>query len=137
LEVLKDSGVPADEAEWYLDSAHSRAHPGPYHPADRRFEDDEADFQRHYRSGFTRCGLAYEHWALAYRYGYVLATDPRYAGRDWEARHQGSWEEFKDAVLYAWEHVHGRHHTNEGDVHVPVIEEELRVGTREVERGGV
>ncbi|HSF32488.1 MAG TPA: DUF2382 domain-containing protein [Candidatus Tectomicrobia bacterium] len=116
--------------------------------ADRRFEDYEPDFQRHYRTAWAGREQPYAHGVPAYRYGYALATDPRYAGRDWptieaearrewEARHQGSWEEFKDAVHYAWEHVRGRHHADEGDVHIPVIEEKLQVGTREVERGGV
>jgi uncharacterized protein (TIGR02271 family) len=115
---------------------------------DRRFEDYEPDFQQHYRSGFAARGRAYEHWAPAYRYGYALATDRRYAGRDWpafeaearrdwEARHQGSWDEFKDAVRYGWEHVRGRHHADEGEVHIPIVEEEIHVRTREVERGGV
>ena len=114
--------------------------------AGRRFEDYEADFQRHHRT--ARPGPEpYAHCAPAYRYGYTLATEPRYAGRewsaieaearrDWEARHQGRWEEFKDAVYYGWEHVRGRHHAAEGDVRIPVVEEELRVGTRHVERGG-
>jgi uncharacterized protein (TIGR02271 family) len=115
--------------------------------AGRRFEDYEADFQRHYRT--ARPGSEpYAHCAPAYRYGYTLATEPRYAGRewsaieaearrDWEARHQGTWEEFKDAVYYGWEHVRGRHHAAEGDVRIPVVEEELQVSTRHVERGGV
>ena len=73
---------------------------------DRRFEEYEADFQRHHRS--ARPGPeSYAHYAPAYRYGYTLATDPRYAGRDWltieaearrewEARHHGTWDESKD-----------------------------------------
>ncbi len=205
LDVLRDSGVPADEAEWYLDAVRrggtlvavdtgdadadgavdimNRAMP-PAPAAGRRgktaaetsrkgedietiersidlsvpvqsayqrwtrFEDYEPDFQRHYRTAWAGREQSYAHGVPAYRYGYALATDPRYAGRDWptieaearrdwEARHQGSWEEFKDAVHYAWEHVRGRHHADEGDVHIPVIEEKLQVGTREVERGGV
>jgi uncharacterized protein (TIGR02271 family) len=113
-----------------------------------RFEAYESDFQRHYHTASASSGKPYEHWAPAYRYGYALATDPRCADRDWpaleaearrdwEARHQGSWEEFKDAVHYAWEHVRGRYNRGEADVSIPVVEETLQVGTREVERGGV
>jgi uncharacterized protein (TIGR02271 family) len=113
-----------------------------------RFEDYEADFQQHYRRSFAGRGQAYEHWAPAYRYGYALATDPQYRGRDWaaiemdarrqwEERHQGSWEEAKDAVRYAWETVRGREHAAEGEVRIPVVEEELQVGKRQVQRGGV
>jgi uncharacterized protein (TIGR02271 family) len=115
---------------------------------DRRFEDYEPDFQRHFRTAWAGREQSYAHGAPAYRYGYALATDQRYAGRDWstieaearrdwEARHQGSWEEFKDAVHYGWERVRGRHHAGEGDVHIPIVEEEIHVRTREVERGGV
>jgi uncharacterized protein (TIGR02271 family) len=126
------------------------ATPPPATPAaaGRRFEDEEPDFRRHYETAYARAGQAYEHWSPAYRYGYALAADQRYAGRDWstieaearrdwEARHQGSWDEFKDAVHYGWEHVRGRYHAAEGDVRIPVVEEELQVGTREIERGGV
>jgi hypothetical protein len=79
----------------------------------------ERDFRTHATSAFADRGLAYEHWAPAYRYGYELATDPRYRGRDWaaietdsrrdwEQRHQGTWEEFKEAIRYGWEKVRGR-----------------------------
>jgi uncharacterized protein (TIGR02271 family) len=114
---------------------------------DRRFEDYEPDFQRHHRT--ARPGPdSYTQYAPAYRYGYNLATDPRYADRDWplieaEARrdwevgHQGTWDEFKDAVFYGWEHVRGRRHPEAEDVRIPIVEEAIHVGTRQVERGGV
>jgi uncharacterized membrane protein len=81
-----------------------------------RFEDYEPEFQRHYRAVQPAREQSYDQCAPAYRYGYGLATQPRYAGRDWstiesearrdwESRHQGSWDEFKDAVRYGWEHV--------------------------------
>jgi hypothetical protein len=61
---------------------------------DRRFEDDEADFQRRHRS--ARPGREpYAYYAPAYRYGYALATEPRYAGRDWstiETEARRDWE---------------------------------------------
>jgi uncharacterized protein (TIGR02271 family) len=114
---------------------------------DRRFEDYEADFQRHHRTA-RPSGEPYTRFAPAYRYGHGLATERQYAGRDWsaiepearrgwEARHQGSWEAFKDAIYYGWDHVRGRHQTDEGEVRIPVVEEEIQVGTRHVERGGV
>ena len=91
---------------------------------------------------------SYAHYAPAYRYGYTLATEPRYAGRDWptieaearrdwEARHQGTWDELKDAVFYGWEHVRGPRHAEAGDVRIPIVEEAIHVETRQVERGGV
>jgi uncharacterized protein (TIGR02271 family) len=54
----------------------------------------------------------------AYNYGRTLASDPRYKGRDWAAiepeaqrdwdtRHKGAWEEFKDKVRQTWERITG------------------------------
>jgi uncharacterized protein (TIGR02271 family) len=88
----------------------------------RGFETYETDFRHHYTTTFASGGQgqAYERWVPGYRYGYALASDPRYAGRDWtalepearrgwEAQQKGTWEEFKDTVRYAWEKVRGRH----------------------------
>jgi uncharacterized protein (TIGR02271 family) len=88
----------------------------------RGFETYETDFRQHYTTTFASGGQgqAYERWAPGYRYGYELARDPRYAGRDWtalepearrgwEAQQKGTWEEFKDTVRYAWDKVRGRH----------------------------
>jgi hypothetical protein len=80
----------------------------------------DADFRRHYTTSLASRGHPYERWSPGYRYGYELASDQRYAGRDWtviepearrdwEARHQGTWEEFKDTIRYAWDTVRGRH----------------------------
>jgi uncharacterized protein (TIGR02271 family) len=113
-----------------------------------RFEDYEPDFQRHCRTARAGREEAYAHAAPAYRYGHDLATDQGYAGRDWatvevearrgwEASHQGSWDEFKDAIQYGWERVRGRHHADAREVHIPIVEEEIHVRTHEVERGGV
>jgi uncharacterized protein (TIGR02271 family) len=87
----------------------------------RGFETFETDFRQHYTTTFASGGQgqAYERWAPGYRYGYELARDPRYAGRDWtalepeaqrgwEAQQKGTWEEFKDTIRYAWEKVRGR-----------------------------
>jgi uncharacterized protein (TIGR02271 family) len=79
----------------------------------------DADFRSHYATSLASRGHPYERWAPGYRYGYELAGDQRYAGRDWtsvepearrdwEARHQGTWDEFKDTICYAWDKVRGR-----------------------------
>jgi hypothetical protein len=63
--------------------------------------------------------LSYESCEPAYRYGHTLATDRRYTGKDWTVveaearrewagRHQGAWEDLKDAIRYAWDKVRGR-----------------------------
>jgi len=87
----------------------------------RGFETYETDFRHHYTTTVASGsqGQAYERWAPAYRYGYNLASDRQYAGRDWaalepeaqrrwEAQQKGTWEEFKDTIRYAWEKVRGR-----------------------------
>jgi hypothetical protein len=85
----------------------------------RGFDTYDADFRSHYKTSLASRGHAYERWSPGYRYGYELASDQRYAGRDWtviepearrdwEARHQGTWEEFKDTIRYAWDTVRGR-----------------------------
>jgi len=85
----------------------------------RGFEAHDADFRSHYKTSLASRGHTYDHCAPAYRYGYDLANDRRYAGSDWtviepearrhwEERHQGTWEEFKDTIRYAWDKVRGR-----------------------------
>jgi hypothetical protein len=72
-----------------------------------------SDWQRAYGSS----GRDYSYYQPAYMYGYTLATDSRYPGRDWtaveadarrnwESQHPDSkWEDFKDAVRDAWQRV--------------------------------
>jgi uncharacterized protein (TIGR02271 family) len=85
----------------------------------RGFDAYDTDFRGHYTTSLASRGQPYERWSPGYRYGYELASDPRYAGRnwtalepearrDWEARHQGTWDEFKDTIRYAWDKVRGR-----------------------------
>jgi hypothetical protein len=79
----------------------------------------EPAFREDFTSMYSNSGYQYSNYEPAYRYGYMLATDPRYRDRDWyavepEARlgwteySKGSWEEFKDAVRRSWERVRGR-----------------------------
>lgn len=83
------------------------------------FEDYDADFRRHYSTSFADTGAAYERYAPAYRYGYMLANNPAYAGKDWpaleaeahrewEKQHAGTWESMKNAIRHAWERARGR-----------------------------
>lgn len=72
-------------------------------------------FHNHFN---TMYGTSYQYnqYQPAYRYGYDLATDPRYTDRDWmdvepearrywDEREPGAWERFKDAVQHAWSEV--------------------------------
>jgi len=82
------------------------------------YETYDPDFRTHYQSVNSSLG-DYNRFQPAYRYGYTLASDKRYQGRDWseiepEARknwnsqHQNSWEDFKDSIQYSWDKVRGR-----------------------------
>jgi uncharacterized protein (TIGR02271 family) len=83
------------------------------------FETYANDFRSNFTTKYGNRGYSYDRYEPAYRYGYTLAGDTRYAGkdwsaieadarRDWEKNHQGSaWEDFKDSIRYAWDRVRG------------------------------
>jgi len=79
----------------------------------------DEDFRRDYNSRYASTGADYNTYAPAYRYGYDLANDPRYSGRewneietnvrsDWDNRGIGAWDRFKDSVRYAWDRARTR-----------------------------
>lgn len=80
--------------------------------------DTDADYWRNdWQANYAPLGGAYEDYEPAYRYGYTLGSEPRYAGRtwdeleadarsDWERGHPGSaWERFKGAVKRGWDRI--------------------------------
>jgi len=86
----------------------------------KNFEVYDPDFRKHFSTAFVQQpGATYEVYVPAYRYGYTLATDKRYANRDWamfesdarrdwEQDHPGTWERFKAAIRHGWDVVRGR-----------------------------
>jgi uncharacterized protein (TIGR02271 family) len=78
----------------------------------------ESDFRQHCTRTFGQSGLSYEQCSPAYRYGYELASSPKYRGewtaiesdarRDWEHGNPGTWERFRGAIRYAWDRARGR-----------------------------
>jgi uncharacterized protein (TIGR02271 family) len=91
-----------------------------HQPGVSDFSAYETDFRGDFTSRYgASSGATYEQYQPAYRYGYELASTPRYAGgdwasiepevrRDWEARYPGSpWERFRDSVRFAWERGRG------------------------------
>ena len=91
--------------------------------ADRSRDNDyrnyDNDFRQHYETTGSKSDYSYEQSEPAYRYGYTLANDDRYSGRDWndvepdarrewESRNEGTWDNFKDSVRYSWERARGR-----------------------------
>lgn len=81
---------------------------------------DDTDFRRDFTSNYGSSGQAYENYAPSYRYGYDMASDPRYKGRsfdevspdlerDYAKRYPNStWEKMKNSVRYGWDKVTGR-----------------------------
>ena len=83
------------------------------------FENLDSDFRNNYSQRYGRSGYNYEQYQPAYRYGYNLATHDRFRNQDWSAvepearryweeRNQGTWDDFKDSIRYAWDKVRGR-----------------------------
>jgi uncharacterized protein (TIGR02271 family) len=78
---------------------------------------DDAYYRRDWQTNYANLGGTYEDYEPAYRYGYSLRDDPRYASRDWsaiepdvrrdwETRYPGStWERMKAAVRRGWDRM--------------------------------
>jgi stress response protein YsnF len=80
----------------------------------RDYDAWDQSFRQDFTTRYAGTGGDYNTYAPAYRYGYDLANDPRYSGRewndietnvrsDWDSRGIGAWDRFKDSVRYAWE----------------------------------
>ncbi len=85
----------------------------------RAFSDYDADFRRDFQTNYASRGGSYDRYRPAYQYGYTLANDPRYKGRDWSqveqqaksdwsAKNGGTWDDFKQAVRGGWDKVTGK-----------------------------
>jgi uncharacterized protein (TIGR02271 family) len=84
----------------------------------RSFDTFEPDFRNNFQSTYANQGLTYEQFTPVYQYGYDLANDPQYRGRDWttiepdirrnwEAHQPGTWNKFKGAIRYSWDQATG------------------------------
>jgi len=78
------------------------------------FSVKESSFKNHYHAHFSTSGFVYNHYRLAYKYGFDLAIDPDHqtmnwtsieplARRNWDERILGLWSQHREAVLYGWE----------------------------------
>lgn len=83
------------------------------------YEAYDADFRKHFQGSYANTGSSYDQYAPTYRYGYNLAGSERTRGKDWNAieadarqtweeRNPGTWEQFKDAIRYAWDKARGQ-----------------------------
>jgi len=81
----------------------------------RSFDDLDDEFRQHYQSNFASSGVSYEDIQPAYRGGYEMRGDSRFANSDWdsaepelrqrwESEHPGSaWERIKAAFRRGWD----------------------------------
>lgn len=81
---------------------------------------DDSDFRTDFQNRYASSGATYDTYLPAYRYGYDMASDPRYQGRsfddvesdiqtDYGRRYPNStWEKMKDAIRYGWNRVTGK-----------------------------
>jgi uncharacterized protein (TIGR02271 family) len=84
------------------------------------YDQDDADYRRHWQTNYAGAGGTYEDYQPAYQYGSTLGQDKRYqnrawsdiegdARRDWETRHPGNaWDKFKASVRHGWERITGK-----------------------------
>ena len=79
-----------------------------------RFANLESLFKAHYQSHFITSGYEYNHYRLAYKYGFDLTLDPDnqkmgwtsvepHARQNWDEGIMGPWSQHRSAVLYGWE----------------------------------
>ena len=79
----------------------------------------EPRFRMNYDRNYVSSGYDFNHYVPAYRYGYTLATDPKYRDYDWDRlepeveaywdkKYPGTWDEMRASVRDAWREVTGR-----------------------------
>jgi len=79
----------------------------------------EPKFRTNYNQNYASSGYDYTVYDPAYHYGYDLATDPKYADRDWvdvepdvhtywDKNYPGTWDRVKNSIRDAWYEVTGR-----------------------------
>ncbi|MGZ8374807.1 MAG: hypothetical protein ACXW4A_07735 [Nitrospira sp.] len=79
-----------------------------------KFASLESLFKADYQSHFTTSGYDYNHYRLAYKYGFDLTLDPDnqkmgwtsvepHARQNWDEGIMGLWSQHRSAVLYGWE----------------------------------
>ena len=87
---------------------------GPSKEPSDKFAELESLVKTHYQSHFATSGYDFNHYRLAYKYGFKLALDPDnqkmkwssvepQARQNWNERIMGPWSEHREAILYGWE----------------------------------
>lgn len=107
--------MPVDHPQYgNLRVAAQQAQEHQTHREPDKFSTQESSFKAHYQSHFSTSGFDYNHYRLAYKYGFDLALDPDHqqmnwksiepqARQNWDEHILGLWSQHRDAVLYGWE----------------------------------
>ncbi|HEX8948534.1 MAG TPA: YsnF/AvaK domain-containing protein, partial [Dissulfurispiraceae bacterium] len=115
---VKEEVVVGKEAREHTETIHETARRTEVE-VEQLLDTEDQDFQRHFRSHYAGAGVDYDTYKPAYRYAGTIAQDPRYRDRDWpeiegnvrqdwEKRHPGTWDKYKEAIHYGWEKVSRR-----------------------------
>jgi hypothetical protein len=107
--------LPAEHPRYgHLQVAAQQAQDQPSHHEVNAFMHHESLFKTHYQSHYATSGYNFNHYRLAYKYGFDLTLDPDNQKMDWksielQARQHwnegimGQWSQYHQAVLYGWE----------------------------------
>ncbi len=78
------------------------------------------DFRKDFQTRYGASGGSYDTYSPAYQYGYTMASDPRYKGKnfsdvesslrtEYSSKYPNStWEKMKDSIQYGWNKVTGK-----------------------------
>jgi len=107
--------MPAEHPRYgHLQVAAQQAQDQPTYREADKFLSLESLFKSHYQSHYSTSGYDYNHYRLAYKYGFDLARDPDnqklgwktvevQARQNWNEGMLGLWRQHDQAVLYGWE----------------------------------
>lgn len=71
----------------------------------------DKDFREHFMRHYGVNGGEYGHYSKAYEFGAASARlKPQDLKSEWEKSHSGAWEQYEDAVHFAWEKANGQSH---------------------------
>jgi uncharacterized protein (TIGR02271 family) len=110
------------------------------------YNEAEPEFRSQWESSAHHDKVTWDQASPAYRYGYESYNKPEYQGRSWDEvrtdlkshwRNKGHFDDLEPLVRTAWERRAQTQIAAGGEAVVPVVEEELTVGKRKVEKGGV
>jgi uncharacterized protein (TIGR02271 family) len=109
------------------------------------YESHEPEFRKEYDASSTKGSHGWDEVSHAYRYGWEAHDRPEYKGKAWSQVNSdlkkgwtgGKWSDYEPHVKKAWKRRAIYQGQAAGEAVVPVVEEQLQVGKRKVEKGGV